>query len=546
MENEYNNIKTISQPKNMKVLLFQHQLASIYNMEKLEEEQVIIKDDFTRETNIGILADKTGYGKSLSLIGLICRDKMKWNIETPFVVKNIRSEAGGKIRNYYIKRYDKINSTLILASINIIGQWECELNKTTLKYITINSKNIDDIIPDKYDVVLVSNSLYNRLLHNTTKNTIAWKRFIFDEPGHLKVPSMTEIIAGFYWFVTATPRDIISKHYNCRGSFMKEIADLNFDSFKDIIIENDPEFVELSFAMPETYHHRYKCYQPISNIVRGIVTDSINNMISAGNIEDAIMALGGGKTGNVIELVKEKKLKELKDIENIIEKLTEEEDIKKYNYKKDEICSQIIEVEKRFQTLLEDDCVICQSKFSSPVLEPNCQNLFCGKCIIMWLEKNRSCPLCRKEINGTELIYIKTGIIEEEEPKKKINEPKKMTKSERIVDILKNNPTGKFLIFSDYDYTFNIIHNILKENSISYSQLKGNITQIQHIINEYKIGYLQVIFLNSNYSGSGINLQETTDIILYHELCSSSVTQVIGRANRIGRKIPLHVHHLEV
>ena len=56
----------------------------------------------------------------------------------------------------------------------------------------------------------------------------------------------------------------------------------------------------------------------------------------------------------------------------------------------------------------------------------------------------------------------------------------------------------------------------------------------------------QVIFLNSKYNGAGINLQEATDIILYHEMNFNTETQIIGRANRIGRKIPLNVHHLQI
>ena len=38
--------------------------------------------------------------------------------------------------------------------------------------------------------------------------------------------------------------------------------------------------------------------------------------------------------------------------------------------------------------------------------------------------------------------------------------------------------------------------------------------------------------------------EEATDIILYHEMNDNFVTQVIGRANRIGRTESLTVHHL--
>jgi SNF2 family DNA or RNA helicase len=55
-----------------------------------------------------------------------------------------------------------------------------------------------------------------------------------------------------------------------------------------------------------------------------------------------------------------------------------------------------------------------------------------------------------------------------------------------------------------------------------------------------------VIFLNSTFNGAGINLQEATDIILYHEMSTDTQNQILGRANRIGRQKPLQVHHLQV
>uniref|UniRef100_A0A7S4CEC3 RING-type domain-containing protein n=1 Tax=Eutreptiella gymnastica TaxID=73025 RepID=A0A7S4CEC3_9EUGL len=45
-------------------------------------------------------------------------------------------------------------------------------------------------------------------------------------------------------------------------------------------------------------------------------------------------------------------------------------------------------------------CSVCQEDFAlgeMATLLP-CGHLFHGKCIVQWLEKNRTCPLCRKEI----------------------------------------------------------------------------------------------------------------------------------------------------
>ena len=64
------------------------------------------------------------------------------------------------------------------------------------------------------------------------------------------------------------------------------------------------------------------------------------------------------------------------------------------------------------------------------------------------------------------------------------------------------------------------------------------------IIHDYKFQDTNVLCLNSVNNGAGINLQETTDIILYHKMQPHMETQIIGRSNRIGRKTNLSVHHL--
>ena len=121
-----------------------------------------------------------------------------------------------------------------------------------------------------------------------------------------------------------------------------------------------------------------------------------------------------------------------------------------------------------------------------------------------------------------------------------------MTKDEKIIDIIKNNENGKFLIFSEYDNTFFKICKILNENNIKFVEIKGSIKARENNLEKFKTGKINVIFLNSNYNGAGINLTEATDIILYHEMDSGTQNQILGRANRIGRIQPLSVHHLQV
>ena len=113
---------SIIQPEKLKVKLYDHQLISIRRMEKMEDEQRIIKKDLVKEFKIGINADPTGYGKTLSTIGLILRNKMEWDIDLPYIEEKIIT-TNNLIKSHIIKRYEKLNCNLILVSPSIIKQW---------------------------------------------------------------------------------------------------------------------------------------------------------------------------------------------------------------------------------------------------------------------------------------------------------------------------------------------------------------------------------------------------------------------------------------
>lgn len=543
---EFNNIKMIIQPQNLKINLFPHQLASIYQMEQLEADNTLYKENYIKETKIGVNADLLGFGKTLAMIGLVLRDKMEWDLETPFVFQKTEIQAKGRIKTHYITRFEKLPTTLVLVTKNIIGQWETELLYTPLKFKSIiTKKDTDNTKINDFDVILTVPEMFNNLMSNN--HGYAWKRFIFDEPGNLKVTGMKEIYANFYWFVTSIPNSISNFHRNCKGSFMKDIINnswTDFESqFSDVILKNDTDFVRASFNIPKTFHHRYECYQPIFNVLKNFVTPQIKTMIEAGNIEGAITSLGGKKTDNIIEVVKLTKQEQLILINSKIElyKLrNDKKHLDEWIDKKKHIIIQINEIDKKFQDMLNDSCPICLESLKKPVLEINCQNLFCGECLFKCIEINNACPLCRTKIEISNLIYITNESDSLNNKKYEI----KMTKLAKIIDIINGNKDGKFLIFSEHNESFQHISNILTENNILYLQIKGNIVTRKKNINMFKEGKIPVIFLNSNLECAGLNLQETTDIILYHKMNADIESQILGRANRIGRKISLNVHHL--
>jgi SNF2 family DNA or RNA helicase len=179
-------------------------------------------------------------------------------------------------------------------------------------------------------------------------------------------------------------------------------------------------------------------------------------------------------------------------------------------------------------------------------MEPNCQNIMCSECLLTWIKNHSTCPLCRIETDVSKFVYIKN-----EKDIKPITEQHVLdnipsTKVDTVIKIIRNKPKGKIIVFSEHDQTFTPIRNILSTHNISFGEIKGTVETRDNLIQKFKNGSIQVIFLNANFNGAGINLQETTDIIVFHEMENNLLTQIVGRANRIGRTIPLNLHYLQL
>ena len=152
--------------------------------------------------------------------------------------------------------------------------------------------------------------------------------------------------------------------------------------------------------------------------------------------------------------------------------------------------------------------------------------------------------MCREPFNLKDLHII----VKEEEKKLKINKKVEikelLSKQDNLINIIKKKPNGKFLVFSCYENTNDIIAKNLKDNQISFSKLSGSCGTVSNTIEKFNKEQLNVLLLNAQYYGSGLNLQMATDIIIYHEMNKELETQIIGRAQRIGRTEPLNVYYL--
>jgi len=542
-------LKIIEQPEEIDIKLYVHQLASVQKMEELEEKKFVqIGRANILYTNMGVNGDITGYGKTLSMVTLVQRDRMNWDMNTDHEIEYIKTYDNSMFKKQSCEKFKKINTTLVLTSRSIIHQWINEFSHSNLNFVAVTSNKAATAIRiEEYDVIITSSSFFN-IVANKGQDMV-WKRFIFDEPTSVRVKSMTTVLAGFTWLVTATPGDIYKNNRSLTRSYLHSIIgkhDFHYDILPYIIVKNTEEFIKASFVMPPTTTLYYNCHDKIYRAVRGLVSDRITKMIEARNIAGAIEALGGVQTDNIVELVRKNKTIELEEIKSRIHIWTlrgDEEKRLEWCKKEQSLINQLAELDKRFGQIFQDStCTICYEKLTDPIMEPTCQNVFCGTCLLSWLNTRSTCPLCRTIIDKSKLVYIKDKGGDEKKEEIKIEEEKIQTKESVILKIIKGG--GKIIIFSDWYESFSTIYSLLLTHNIKYSELYGTSQTREKQLELFRNGNVNVIFVNSISDSCGINMQNATDIILYHQMSESARTQIIGRANRIGRDKPLTVHQL--
>ena len=181
---------------------------------------------------------------------------------------------------------------------------------------------------------------------------------------------------------------------------------------------------------------------------------------------------------------------------------------------------------------------------NNAIMTPCCKNIFCFSCITLSCKYSKNtCPLCRNKLKLNQLVAISKNKVETQENEKEKHD-KLPTKLESLIQIIKNNPGGRFLVFSEYENSFNKIVKEFNSQDIVFSRLCGSSGRITNIINEFSSNNIQVLLLNAKHYGSGLNLQMTTDIIIYHRMSCDLENQIIGRGQRLGRTSRLNVHYL--
>lgn len=419
-------------------------------------------------------------------------------------------------------------------------------------------------------------------------------RLIIDEADSIKITSFQEISAQFIWFITSNyttilnpngivkyanehgetqswyswsngyTRRIVENGIHTRGFLKYEcsaISALPENVKYNLFILNNKDFIKQSFQLESPEIHSILCKDPpIINVLNNVASSNVMEFINAGDIKGAINSMNCQKVENdsLITVVTKDLLDELhnkkieldaKQNQIFSSSKAKEESLKKTFEKIKEIEIKIDNLKEKLES--SSTCPVCYDSIENTALCGVCNTRFCLECITMWISsashESAKCPFCRGVITNESLIVVSNEGCKEQKKDKNVLKDKIENLKYIINKRLKEE--SKILIFSNYDGSFTNIKNLLDTNNIPYSRIMGSGSRINKTVENFNKNFnvpeaVNVLLLNSQYFGSGLNLQKASDIILFHNMGKDITNQVIGRAQRPGRTSKLNIWRL--
>jgi hypothetical protein len=266
-----------TQPAAVHTPLKPHQLAALHKMLALEAavatgQSVPESDGLSMCSRLGILADKPGAGKSLTILSLIAADiapaRMQRSIVVPCsrhcIVTHEHSPSAASSSGLSGRK-----PSLLIVPLHIFGQWKEYVStqtRLTATYIATKAQAVAPALLESVshaDVVVIPHTMMNHLVKRPDFETLTWRRCIVDEADTIRwnavshSASFSMPLADFYWAVTPNFVNIL---FTTAGP-VSWMVDHEIKVAMDIL---DPEYVQrLVKEKWRIYSGGVQCTRPI-------------------------------------------------------------------------------------------------------------------------------------------------------------------------------------------------------------------------------------------------------------------------------------------
>lgn len=522
---------------------------------------------------VGLLMSKTGSGKTLMALGLIASGPLchgeHW-VRHPGGVHLLRFE-------------DPPSPTLVAVPHPLFEQWRETIDhQTELRALYLNeTRDLWPFYPTP-DPAPTTIAAWKRLglrpdperraallaevdvvLFNIERATLfypvtagwRWSRVIYDEIHQLRLTRnwATQVEGRMHWGLSADPW--------VSGSTPGSLSALGHSMYslrgQEVTVEHG--YVEQSLrTVGARYFYARAAVSRATEVLRGLVPEQVLNLLAAGNLEAAFReAAPMAETGDNIlgamirrqEVEREALLRQAEALEECgLTGAALRRQQQEIQTQVQSLDTQIASITSRLQEY-DSTCLICADEMVMPTAMLCCQSVYCFACVQGCLAAQGRCPLCRAAAGPDSYRVIDEHAAEAPAvPTTTSPAWDTLTKDDLLYQILRclrrYRTQPRILLFSDYQETLVRLEEVIREAGMRGRRLAGNPASLRKTLRQWQAGELEIILLDSKSLGSGLNLQSAKHVILAHRLASGLEDQVIGRAQRYGRRDQLTVIYL--
>lgn len=566
--------------------LYRHQLNAIQVMTMLEKRcNIDWEEKYVLDTTYGWFCDKVGSGKSLVILGLITSNPIL-SVDHHHQLTTVDYSCYDTVGFRLMKRHSLnfLQTNLIVVPISLYSQWVGYIQRFTDLTLFQIKRNADAVrycelseeSKNQSQVVLVSNTAY-RYLADKINRRHSFSRVIFDEVDTIDIPNTPIVNAGFYWFVTASVSNVIFGRKRNHG-FLHHVFQMNRSIYnKFLYVKNNDEHVDESMNLAPPIINTVLCKLSwVLAILGNVIPSRVQMMISGGDIPGAMNELNifNDTCDNIVKIATDSLTRQLLNAkarhemtQQMFFSTPEEKELLMR-----EQARTIVSLEEKIAMVRErieksDDVdPITFDPIENAVITKCCQNKFEAKSLLGYIGYHSGdrpedvfCPMCKHRPFGT------SGILHISENKNNnnttpgdyINKEWKSEEHGKIENLENLYNTGRIqkndrvLIMTEYNSEGVIrqLAEMLDRHQIRWGAMhnhhhtRGGVTK-QSLIHQYLSHEKDVLLLNALYYGTGLNLEITDHVVFLHRMTFELETQVIGRAQRVGRKSTLQVWKL--
>jgi hypothetical protein len=587
------NSDKIDQPSNINIILKDHQLSMIQKCIEIENNNIC---------GIGIMSDKPGCGKTFAILGFIYQSYKKGNIIV--IPQNILGQWCESIHQFTdglitYKKFIDYSDILDLYNPNT-NLFEYDILITTALYYNAIATSMENktcrVFFDEIDSI--SSFVVNKINANFIWFVSA--SFNYDEIGIYKTILDKELMP----FITCKCKDdYIDNQFGFEHPNIYKIICKNIyldNIFSGLVTKEEFKILNAMDYSKLKRKFTNKIAQTEIEAVDILVKDKLDIIeIEELRIIDLKKAIETTDDNQRLKILNEQLDKSTKSLNDSQSKLNLIRDRLKENNCCPSCYNEFNDFDKKilspcckniicdvctnnwFNNMKKTNCIFCNKeevKYEDYILIKKsnendsklnclscdieftsiddryysicCDKGSCKNCLSEWFHKlfKTKCLYCHQHDKLFEDFKNKR---EHDDMKLNIQNGIKYTNKTKIEFIEYFTKTkifsdkSKVIICSNYIRIFNDIKKLFKNYNVKYLELDdGNIDNINNSIKKYVYGNINVLLLNSNLFGCGLNLQCTTDILFLHKTEYMLEKQIIGRAQRNGRVNKLNIWYI--